>query len=344
MNNVYMGLDVEDFIFGEGTTYEETVDNVSDEEMNAFGVIECTEDPDVACYRIALENEQNYNAIMMAMIQREYNVLEATGSVMVYEGAKLDAFFDSVKKAIQKFWAKVKGVFKKVMDQISSIVLSNKAFVKKYRAAGIKMPKEVKGFTGYDFDSVDMTIHYSSTVDIVKELKDDNSKEEANETDYSGLIRGMLIGGSASVEMKAEEFDKSLKVKLYGSENTKEVKPVSFEALLNRLETADASKKEAKAAHKEAEKSIKGFLSEVNKAKAEAKSDAAAKRAKAKATVINKALNIMSTALSAQTRAIVAMSVQDRKMANYIVRANSDGKTKLAKESAFEEDLNVVLI
>ena len=38
MQNVYMGLDVEEFIFGEGTTYEESYD-VSNEEMNALCAI-----------------------------------------------------------------------------------------------------------------------------------------------------------------------------------------------------------------------------------------------------------------------------------------------------------------
>ena len=347
MNNVYMGLDVEDFIFGEGTTYEENIDNVTDEEMNAFGVIECTEDPDVACYRIALENEQNHNAIMMAMIQREYNVLESTGSVMVYEGAKIDNFLDMVKRNIQKFWAKVKGVFKKVMDQISSIVLSNKAFVKKYRSAGLKMPAEPKGFTGYDFDKVDMTLHYSKVIDIVREIKG-ASNADAREV-YGGegakhtedQLRGAIVKGSGTIG--AEEFDKALKVKLYGAENTTTVKPVAFNSLLDRLENAAASKKEAKAAHKEAEKTIKGLLSEVNSEKTKAKSDAAVKAAKEKATLINKSLNVMSTALSAQTRAIVAMAAQDRKMANYIVRANNTD-VKMTKESAVVEELDVVLI
>ena len=72
------------------------------EELTSNLVSSNVEDPDVACYRIALENEQNHNAIMMAIIQKEYNVLESTGSVMVYEGVDFVTIFDKVKKQIQE--------------------------------------------------------------------------------------------------------------------------------------------------------------------------------------------------------------------------------------------------
>ena len=319
MSNVYMGLDVEDFIFGEGTTFEDNFDNVTEEEMNRFGIIECTEDPDVACYRIALENEQNHSAIMMAMMNAEYSVLESTGREMVYEGAKLNNFLDAVKAQVQKFWAKVKGVFKKVMDQISSIVLSNKTFVKKYRAVAGEIKKPVdKGFTGYEFG--DLTVNYSSVSNFVKGIK------------------------TATTE--AEDFDKKLKVKFYGSENTKTINVASnFSELLNNLESAADQKKAAKAAHKEAEKSIKEYLSEINKLKSEASSkdnNEDVKKYKVIGQFISKSLNIMSVALSAQTRAIIAQAVQDRKMANYWV--NAQNKKKGTQESAVEVELGVEII
>lgn len=345
MNNVYMGLDVDDFIFGEGTMYDDSYDDVTDEELNEFGVIKCTEDPDVACYRIALENEQNHNAIMTAMLTREYNFLESTGSVMVYEASKIENFLEMVKTNIQKFWAKVKGVFKKLMDNISSIVLSNKAFVKKYRSANISIPKDAKKFTGYKFTN--LNINYSKVVDIVKLVanatakdyekykKDEKADEKVDE------IRGALLNTSG---IKAIDFDDELKKYLYGSVNTEVMVPKNFQALLNDLETADSAKKSAKNAYKEAEKTIKGLLSEVKKEKADSKTEDAEKRAKAKAEIINKSLTVMSTALNAHVRAITASAVQDRKMANYLVRVNNNPKVKMKNESAFEDDIDVVLI
>lgn len=342
MQNVYMGLDVEDFIFGEGTTYEESFSNVTDEEMNEFGVIECTEDPDVACYKIALENEQNYNAIMMAMLTQEYNVLESTGSVMVYEASTLKNFYENVKKQIQRFWAKVKGVFKKVMDKLSSIVLSNKAFVKKYRTAGLKMPEKEKEFTGYMFPLKD--IKYSAVVSVIEGIKGaDKAEMDAKDKTDNALneVRGKLIGSGS---LTAEGFEKQLKLHLYGSENTEAIKIDNLNDLFNELESASDQKKAAKAAHKEAEKSIKGLLSEVKKEQSSAKSDAAVQRAKKKSEIITRSLNIMSTALSVQTRAIIANAVQNRKMANYIVNVQNKKGEKFQKESFVEDGLNVEII
>lgn len=342
MQNVYMGLDVEEFIFGEGTTYEESYSDVTDEEMNEFGIIECVDDPDVACYRIALENEQNHNAIMMAMLTKEYNVLESTGSVMVYESGTVKSFLDNVKKQIQKFWAKVKGVFKKVMDKLSTIVLSNKAFVKKYRSAGLKMPEKDKDFTGYMFPLKE--IKYSGVVSIVEGIKDASKgeMEAENKTDTTlSFVRGRLVGKGP---LNAEEFDKALKEHLYGSVNTETINIGNLNDLFDELESASDQRKAAKAAHKEAEKTIKGLLSEVNKEKANAKSDAATQRAKKKSEIISRSLNIMSSALSVQTRAIIANAVQNRKMANYIVNAQNKKGEKFQKESFVEEDLAVELI
>lgn len=348
MNNVYMGLDVEDFIFGEGTSYEESY-NVTDEEMNKFGVIECAEDPDVACYRIALENEQNHYAIMTAMMNQEYATLESTGSEIVYEGTRLNNFLDAVKAQVQKFWAKVKGVFKKVMDKIASIVLSNKAFVKKYRGVtgDLKMPKD-KGFTGYDPAKANLEINYSAGAALVKTVGKNGSISGATSTERNSEnlnnLRGKLLGGSPAF-IKAEDFAMELKKHLYGSINTEnvQIKTTNFSALLDTLELAEDAKKAAKAAHKEAEKAVKEYLSEINKAKSEAEKDDDVKKYKNIASFITQSLTVMSTALSAQTSAIVTFAVQNRKMANYWIAANN--KKKGTQEStSMVESLDVVII
>lgn len=350
MNNVYMGLDVEDFIFGDETSYEESYD-VTDEEMNNFGIIECVEDPDVACYRIALENEQNHNAIMTAMMQREYQVLESTGREMIYEGAKLNQFFDMVKTQIQKFWAKIKGVFKKVMDQVNSIVLSNKAFAKKYRGADLKAPKE-KGFTGYPFKNGEVPV--PKYADALNRIGGANvvgaaasvDKDKTNlslTTMHMNRVRGSIIGKG---EVTADQFATELKEYFYGSKNTQtvQISSTSFGDLLNKIENAAAEKKSAKIAYKEAETFVKQSLSTVNKAKAEAEKEDDEDKVRAlKLTgeLISKSLTVMSTALNVQTSAIIACAAQNRKMANYWVRANNK-KGGTVKESF--EGLEVELI
>lgn len=322
MQNVYMGLDVEDFIFSEGTTYgDETYNNVTDEEMNAFGVIECTEDPDVACYKIALENEQNHNAIMMAMLTHEYNVLESTGEVMVYEGGAIKSFLNKVKEQIQKFWAKVKGVFKRVTDQLSSIVMSNKTFVKKYRSAG-NLEAPAKDFTGYNFDTTKFVVPYSAAVSEIGEIKQTDTSDNVMETKLN-LVRSRLCFNQ---KVTADNFAEVLKDQIYGSKNTVVVSTSgkNFQNLLDNLENASREKKAAKDAYKEAEKSVKKMLDDVKKLQREAESGSAEeKAAKTRATAISRCLGIMSTALSVQTRAIIASAVQDRKMANYFVNSQN---------------------
>ena len=346
MQNVYMGLDVEDFIFSEGTTYEEDY-NVSDEEMNEFGVIECAEDPDVACYRIALENEQNHHAIMTAMMTKELNHVLENGTEMVYEASALANFFEMVKKQVQKFWAKVKGVFKKVIDNITSIVASNKAFVKKYRAIAntIKTPKEGKSFTGYKFNKDKMVIRYSDAADCVKTIKDAGGDVSGAVEIALNQVRGVMCGKGKS-PVTADDFANTLRKGIYG-DNTQTIELSyfgSFSDILNRLENASDERKAAKDSYKQAEQAVKKFLSEVKDARAKAESGSdAEKRAKAKADAISKSLTIMSTALSVQTRAIIASAVQDRKAANYWV--NSQNKKGATQESASTEvELGVEII
>ena len=359
MQNVYMGLDVEDFIFSENSTgFEDPAYAVSDEELNEFGVIECVEDADVACYRIALENEQNYNAIMTAMLTREYSVLESTGSEMVYEAGKIKEFFGWIKKQIQKFWAKVQGVFKKVMDTIGSIVLSNKAFIKKYRSVqgAMKKPADGAKFEGYEFGNLE--IYYEKLADAVaieskKEIneslrdasmKDADRKEKRAFTDeVKNHYRGILIGASGGVS--TSDYDEQLRLKLYGSAQPVKIALKDFKTLLDELESAKDVKKDAQDGYKEAQKSIKKFLKNVKECEDKLSGKAAeqgAKNAKFISEMVNFALNTMSQALSVQTRAITAKATQDRKMANYYVR----GQQKSVNASAIEEDLglNVTLV
>ena len=347
MQNVYMGLDVEEFIFGEGTTYEESYSDVTDEEMNEFGIIECVDDPDVALCKIALENEQNHNAIMMAMLTNEYGVLESTGNVMVYESGAVKSFLNKVKEQIMKFWAKVKGVFKKVIDKINTIVSSNKSFVKKYRSLGNITDKENKRFTGYKFNADNLGgVPYSKAVDEINKTPVDSGKEEDMKKVLDNVRTALCFGTSCT----AENFETNLKEKLYGSKNTQDLgtNEYSFQTLLDNLENAKSQRKAAKYAHGEAEKSVRKLLSSVKELMREAEHGSKdEKDAKSAANAISRSLNIMTTALRLQTTAILASAIQDRKVANQMVMSQhkKDNKnTKAVNASAIMDLDNLVLI
>lgn len=369
MSNVYMGTDVEEFIFGEGTTYEEACKKegkeepeqveksvITDEEINEFGVIECAEDPEVACMRIALENEQNYNAIMNAMMTREYSVLESTGSEIVYEAANVKQFFELVKKQINKFWAKIQGVFKKLMDIIVSNTASNKAFIKKYGNSTFHKPETGKEFKGYEFGSLGVVdydgiaglvakhVHVSDVAAADEEkatkfVTDFNAKFE----DIKSEMRGLACGES---KVAAGEFDSTLRVKLYGSKEKVVIKPKEFKSLIAELGSAMNSKKLAKESYNAAQKAVKILRGDVkhaesNLAKTEGRKNHGMKIAKCLTDAINASLTIMSKAFSVQTGAIVADMRQTRAMAAYYVTH----QPKVAKEAAEGVDeLGVVLI
>jgi hypothetical protein len=131
---------------------------------------------------------------------------------------------------------------------------------------------------------------------------------------------------------------------MHGGPNTITLDLEDFTTLLNRLETAEDSRKAAKNSFKEAEKTVKALLNEVKeiRSKAESGSDAE-KTAKAKCDAINKSLTIMSTAMNVQTRAIIELAIQDRKMANYWVRSQNT-KSVQHNSASMGDELDVVLI
>lgn len=363
MANVYMGKDVEDFIFGENTVYEsveveepEVEVEESYEELEGCGVLECVDEPEVACYRIALENEMNYNAIMNAFMKKEYSVLESTGVEMVYEAVDVKKFFTTIEEAIKRFWAKVQGLFKKIMDTIASFVNTNKAFVKKFRGYSNKLSTDVKDFKGYNFN--DLTkVEYGKILDeLNKEVKPSTlssyadaekakAKVEAFKLDeLKDNMRGAFVGGGA---VKADEFKKQLKVKFYGSEAKVEVASAEFGELLDELEKASAVKKAAKEAYDSAKKSVNEMLKDIKTAKKESeKSNPAMKVAKCYTDGCNAAINIMTTVMHMHTSAINAKMHQDRAMAAAMVRNTTWEKEKkeVVKASAIEDFDNIVLI
>lgn len=360
MANVYMGKDVEDFIFGEDTVYESSIEEsvTTDEEMDACGVQECVDDPEVACYRIALENEMNYNAIMNAMMSREFSVLESTGEEIVYEAENTKSFFARVKELIESFWRKVQGVFKKLIDMIGSIVLSNKKFVEKYKKnyKDIKTPS--KKFKGYEFgtlyiDFQAMAREVEKNVDpaMVGKATAEEAESFAAEwptyfDDVKGQIRAIACGDNSNVS--ADAFAKKMRLKLYGSEDKKEIPSVPFIELLGGISGAQQVKDMAKKSYNSAKNACKDLRSQVKKAeselrKSEGRKNPGMKIAKCLTDSINAALSIMSTALSMQSSALLAKMRQDRSMAAYYVQ-HQGKETKSANESAFDAIDNLVLI
>ena len=386
MANVYMGADVEDFIFGEGTTYEvpetsepvveeaegeeekvedeeevEEAVEVTDEEINVLGVKECVEDPEVACYRIALENEQNYNAIMNAFMIKEFTVLENTGSEMIYEAADVKAFFDAVKKTIASWWSKIQGVIKKVIDAVAEFTDRDLNFVKKYEKLADQIKDVDKTFKGYNFtgvvpkyQAIAGKVKLSIDLNVVKinqVTNADNSADEAVEkfnAEFEGVkdeMRALACGKSGKVS--ADDFTKELKIALFGSEDKVDVKLKPFKSILEEIKGAKLVKKCAKESYKNAQDSVKELYGVVKKAESEigkGKNKSGMKVARCLTEAINVSLTIMSKTLSMDTKAMIAQAKQNRAMAHfYVVNQEKPVKEEPKNESAID-DLGIVII
>lgn len=311
---------------------------VSDAELNKFGIIECAEDeePETACMRIALENEQNFNAIMNSVMMQEFSVLESTGKEMVWEAGELRRIADRIKEAVQRFWAKVKGIFKKLMDKLATFATSNKAFVRKFRAANINWDS-VKSFTGYKF--TEMNIKYSDASGKLDSKKNEILDGQSLKT-FQNEVRGAIVGSGS---ISAEDFNKQLKDKLYGNNgNTevldKEYMKKNWGTILNQLETVSDDKKAAKNAYKESEDSIREMLKSIKDA--EKDTDDGEKKIKNMSTKVNSVITIMSTALSAHTKAISARAQQNRRIAGAVIRSQK----KAVGESFTMNDIDDVVL
>lgn len=390
MANVYMGADVEEFIFGEGTTYEESSkkeekddknDNkdsveegaeefveeeveVTDEEINTCGVIECVDDPEVACYRIALENEQNYNRIMNAFMTKEYSVLESTGEEMVYEAADIKTFFDAVKKQISVWWSKIQGVVKNLMDKIAARVDMNMKFVNKYKNADIKTPEKSKEFKGYNFDNT-RTPNYAVVAGLValavdkKKIAMVRKEEDADaivnkfKEDFGHVkdqMRAVACGYSQGKTVSEDSYAKELQLALFGSEEKVNVSLKPFATLLNDLEYAKVLKAAAKNAHKKAQDSVKTLMKEVKMAESDLKKadrkNHGMKIAKCMTDSVNASLGIMSKAFHMEAKAINAKAHQDMAMAMFYI-TNQPKKEKSVKSESVELEnngLDIVII
>lgn len=371
MASVYMGKDVEDFIFGEGTSYEtEVIETpveesknfeVTDEEMNQFGVIECVDDPEIACYRIALENEQNYNMIMNAMMTREFSVLESTGEEMVYEAVNIKGFFKSVQEALGRFWAKVQGIFKNVMDKLQDLVSSNKDFVKKYKGKTMQRPEKEKKFKGYEFEKAEPAGYVAVTEIIdrhvdaskISSLNDNGANEFATKfrDEFGSLkdnMRGAVVYG-VEQPLEEKEFLKEAQKRFFGSEK-KDLELVDFSHLIKRLEGAKDAKDSAKKSYKAAADAVKKLRTDVKQAESALVKEAGRKNAtggmkvaRCMTDAINASLGIMARAMSVEVAAISARARQDRAMAAFWV-SNQPKAAAATTESAEIDDLGIVLI
>lgn len=185
------------------------------------------EHPVDACYRLTLENEQNWFNIMNTLAISEMAFLEAHDgdTYMMYEAVDIKKIVSTVVEWIKKQFAKLKGVFERAINKIKEALDFDKKLVKKYEEKIKSNPKigskmySVKGNRLAKFDDVNkifdvITSAYTSKVGKeINSLKGEKLKEfdKDSRTRLADTARGFILskmGGSGGLCSSTDYADR----------------------------------------------------------------------------------------------------------------------------------------
>lgn len=256
-----------------------------------------SEHPVDACFRLTLENEQNWYNIFNTIAVSEMAFLEAHGNddAIMYEAVDVKKIANTILKWIQTQFAKLKGAFEAAIKKISDAVNMDKKLVKEYEARknyittvsyttkeGAKVwsakvePGEVPAIFDkeiYNAASKFISVESSAGKDKVDELKKEWAETKATVMDQA---RGKILNSVGDYGNKGcaqKDFTSELSKCLINAEGTKEVKVVdAYEKIKSGVTVKDMQKalngvkkafnnmiKEAKKVQKEADRKSEDY-------------------------------------------------------------------------------------
>lgn len=130
-------------MFNESTLFGGMSDVVEENYLEGVDAIPLQEgeDPVSACYRITMENEQNWFNIVNTIAYSELAFMESHGPEdVMYEAADIKKIKDTIVAWIQQQWAKLKGVITSAIQKLSSLIKGDARLIKAYIAARSKDP------------------------------------------------------------------------------------------------------------------------------------------------------------------------------------------------------------
>lgn len=213
-------------------------------------------------------NEKNLNTIMMSVVAEEYQYLLENGTEMVYEGAKLDAFFEKVKSFLDKAWQKIRSIFDKALNNIKAWTATDAKFVQKYK-------KQIEAATG-------------NICKIADSYKIDKSTLTSNVySDVATNMRGVINIKKKGAEAGKEDITDWISLKIYGvygqtreealtvyknkiGLGKKDVVDISGKEVVAELENGKTNKNNIKIWYNDAKKAIASMKKQVEDAKREA--------------------------------------------------------------------------
>ena len=225
------------------------------------------------------ENECNYNALMKAVGISELKYYQETGrDLFIHEAGAFAGFLSKAKAFFKKVIEKIKQIFHKFAAVMNQYTMSDKKFVKQYSKEINR--KDISDFTfnGYTFEGLDKAV--TASIDVRDEFKDiysgDLNKDDKKsmgkmEEDSDGIDRQRALfarkitGGNAS-SLDESEFRDELKDFMYGNNGEKEEldgKDIDKRKLLQWIEGADRTIKDADRSQKACIKAIDGYIKKI---------------------------------------------------------------------------------
>lgn len=109
-----------------------------------------SDDPLEACFEAMLQNEQNFNNIMMSIANEEMRYFVENGTDIVYEQeeGRVKKIINTILAFLDSAWTKIKSIFSKVLTTIDSWVSSDKRFVATHKDAIMSKAASIK-INGY---------------------------------------------------------------------------------------------------------------------------------------------------------------------------------------------------
>lgn len=220
-----------------------------------------------ACQLVA-EDEENFNRFMKAIGISELAYLEENHQEVIYESGRISNLMNKAKEFFKKVLARIAAICKKFISKIDRYVLTNAAFVKKYRTKILAYKGKIE-YTGYTFSHLDsapdFTPDQSATVDKAKTV--DGAKGIINAADgiYSTKsAKAKALGvNSISGDDFAEEIFKYFRS---GDASKSSLSNINLAAQIKVLEGTKDLKKKAKDSYTKAHKAITKIIKDLEKA------------------------------------------------------------------------------
>lgn len=241
-----------------------------------------------AGYQICIENQRNWNNIMMAVGLDELSYLDKEGKAKVYTESGIADFFGKIAAVVQSIWAKIKGLWRKFTTAIAAMFKGDEDFINKYGSvmedgasmASTKLSGE--DHSGYKFDgSLDysgagsmLTSYIGSISSRLHEAgfltEADNSSEKPSADDnFVKTFRQKICSGCSG---SSDTFSDDCLEKLRGAKVKNIFTDFNFAQIKQEILEAKANNEANSKAYKETESVITAELKKIESLKSSSNS------------------------------------------------------------------------